>query len=129
MKNPLENLGTGGAILAAAACPVCFPKLALLGSLFGMGALAPFEGILFWLAQTLVVLVLVGAVFAFKKTGNITLLLLTSVCVVLFFLSLYVFANEWLSYLALFGLVGVNLRQIWQTRKRAGCATAQASNQ
>ena len=36
----LENYGSFGAIAAAAICPICFPKLALLGAFFGLGALA-----------------------------------------------------------------------------------------
>lgn len=39
MKAWLEKASSIGAVVAAAACPVCFPKLALLGAVFGLGAL------------------------------------------------------------------------------------------
>src|SRR5216117_287385 len=43
MKIHLEKIGSLGAVIAAAACPICFPKLALLGALFGLGALGAYE--------------------------------------------------------------------------------------
>lgn len=39
----LERSGTIGALAAAILCPVCFPKLALIGAALGLGALAPYE--------------------------------------------------------------------------------------
>jgi hypothetical protein len=36
----VEKFGSIGAIIAAAACPICFPKLALIGSAVGLGVLA-----------------------------------------------------------------------------------------
>src|SRR5262245_38821772 len=31
-------------VSAASACPICFPKIAFVGSIIGLGVLAPFEG-------------------------------------------------------------------------------------
>jgi mercuric ion transport protein len=129
MGNILEKLGSSGAIVAAAACPMCFPKLALLGSVLGMGALTPFEGIMFFAAQGLVLLVLVGTIVAYRKSGARLPLGLSSGFVLLFFISLYVIPSEWLSYLALLGLVASNLWLIWRNRQRAKCVPAQASSQ
>ena len=39
MKPLLEKSGTLGAIVSAAASPVCFPKLALVGAMLGLGVL------------------------------------------------------------------------------------------
>jgi len=47
MQFKLENFGSFGAIVAAAACPICFPKLALLGAFFGLGALSKYEAFFF----------------------------------------------------------------------------------
>ena len=47
MKTYLEKIGSFGGAIAAAACPVCFPKLALLGAIFGLGALSACESQLF----------------------------------------------------------------------------------
>jgi hypothetical protein len=54
MKAYLERIGSFGRIIAAAACPVCFPKLALIGALFGLGALGAYESQLFVAAQVLI---------------------------------------------------------------------------
>lgn len=54
MKTHLDKIGSIGAVIAAAACPVCFPKLALLGALFGLGALGVYEAQLVIAAQLLV---------------------------------------------------------------------------
>jgi hypothetical protein len=54
MKTYLEKIGSFGGIIAAAACPVCFPKLALIGALFGLGALGAYESQLFVAAQVLI---------------------------------------------------------------------------
>ena len=56
MKVHLEKFGSIGAIVAAAACPVCFPKLALLGAILGLGGLGAYEWQLFIVAQVLVAL-------------------------------------------------------------------------
>jgi mercuric ion transport protein len=50
MKPRLEQTGTWGAVVAAILCPMCFPKLALIGAALGLGVLAPYEG---WLVRTL----------------------------------------------------------------------------
>jgi hypothetical protein len=41
----IEKAGSIGAIIGALACPICFPKIAIIGSAIGLGVLAPFEGL------------------------------------------------------------------------------------
>ena len=123
MKNKLERFGSFGAIIAAAACPVCFPKLALIGALLGMGALAQYEVYFFYGAQILVLLTLVGNIVSFKKHRNITVLALVIVCTLLFFASLYLLVSEILSYLALAGLITGAIWSIVESKRCDRCAT------
>ncbi len=114
MKQYLNRTGSIGSLITAAACPICFPKLATLGAIFGMGALAPFEAYFFWEAQLFVLLSLVGQFVAFKRLRNRLLLLFVNIFTALFFISLYVVVSESLSYLA---LAGIALGSIWLMRE------------
>lgn len=105
-----ERLGSAGALLAAAACPICFPKLAAVGALLGLGVLAPFEVYFLWGAQLLVGLALAGQIVSFRTTGRLGPLIISVISAVLFFVSLYVFVSEILSYL---GLAGILLASFW----------------
>jgi mercuric ion transport protein len=123
MKNPLEKFGSFGAIVAAAACPICFPKLALLGALFGFGVLAPFETAFFFGAQILVILAVIGHAISYKKHQNWKLLSLTVFSAVLLFVSLYAYVSETLSYLAFSGLIVATIWLIYVNRQCSTCAT------
>jgi len=48
-----EKFGTVGAVLAALACPICFPKVALVGAAVGLGVFAPYEGYIALAVQAL----------------------------------------------------------------------------
>ena len=56
-----------GAVVAAAACPTCFPKLALVGALLGLGGLGAFEAQFFVAAQVLVGLAVLGHIVSFRQ--------------------------------------------------------------
>lgn len=43
MRLQLGKLGTFGEVVTAILCPICFPKLALIGIALGLGVLAPYE--------------------------------------------------------------------------------------
>jgi len=121
MKNKLGRFGSFGSILAAAACPVCFPKLALLGALFGFGALAEYEVFFFYALQVLVIAMVVSHVIAFKRGGDMPLLVLVSVSAVLFFVSLYVLVSEYLSYVSFAGLVASSIWLMVAPRRNNDC--------
>lgn len=121
MKIKLEQFGSFGAIVAAAVCPICFPKLALLGALIGFGALAKYEAVFFYGAQILVLIALVGHVISYKNVQNRILLALAIISTVLFFTSLYGFVSEILSYVALTGLVVATIWMIVENRRCAKC--------
>lgn len=119
----MEKFGSFGAIAAAAACPICFPKLALIGAFFGLGALAKYETFFFYGAHILIVMALIGHTISYKKVKNRGLLALAIISAALFFISLYVLVSEILSYLALGGLVVATIWMVIESRRCKKCAT------
>jgi mercuric ion transport protein len=113
MKPFLDKLGGIGAVVAAAACPVCFPKLALIGALFGLGAFGAYEAQLFIAAQALVVVSMIGHGLSYLRHRNRWLLggALASGAAV--FAGLYWIGSEWLAYAGLLGLVAASVPQLW----------------
>lgn len=124
MKNILEKMGSFGAVFAAAACPICFPKLALLGALFGLGALKQYETAFFYGAHVLIALAVIGHLVSYKRIKNKKLLGLAVVSATLFFVSLYLIGSEVISYLALLGLVAATIWMIFETRRCASCESS-----
>ena len=112
MKPFLDKLGSIGAVIAAAACPVCFPKLALLGALFGLGAFGAYESQLFLAAQALVVVSVIGHVLAYLRQRNRWRLALALASGVAVFAGLYWIGSEWLAYLGLAGLVAASVPEL-----------------
>jgi len=117
MKPGVEKYGTFGVIIAAAACPICFPKLALLGALIGFGALAQYELYFLIAAQILVLVSFFGNYLAYRKNRNLGILILSFASVMLFFFSLYVLVSEYVSYLAISGMVIAVIWQIIETKQ------------
>ena len=123
MQNKLEKFGSFGAIVAAMACPICFPKLALLGALVGMGALAPYESAFFFGAQILVVLAVIGHTISYKKHQNWKLLSMVIASAILLFISLYAYTSEVLSYIAFSGITIATIWLILENRRCSVCLT------
>jgi len=124
MRFKLENYGSFGAIVAAAACPICFPKLALIGAFLGLGALAKYETFFFYGAHVLILIALVGHVISYKKVQNRTLLALAIISASLFFVSLYLIVSEMLAYTALTGLVAATIWMIVESRHCDSCVAS-----
>ena len=127
LKFQLEKLGTFGAIIAAILCPICFPKLALLGAVLGLGVLAPFEAWFAVAAQAFLIMSLMGHVLVFRRHRNKLILILAGFGVVLVFASLWVFYIEAAAYL---GLVAVVVATIWSliaVRKCVACESTPPS--
>jgi mercuric ion transport protein len=110
MKQLLEKAPSVGAIVAAAGCPVCFPALAAVGSVFGLGALAAYESQFILLTQAFIVLSVVFAVVSYRRTHYKPSLLTAILSGVLFFIAWYVIGNTALIYL---GMVGIFLTAMW----------------
>ena len=127
MDRPLlEKTGTVGAVIAALACPVCFPKFALIGAAVGLGALAPFEGYIAIGVQVLFVLALIGQVLSYPRHRNRWLLGLSGFTTALLFVAYYIHVSTLLLELSLALLVGASIWLVVENRKCARCE-AQAS--
>jgi mercuric ion transport protein len=126
-RPPLEKLGTSGAVLAALACPICFPKLALVGAALGLGVLAPYEGYVALAVQALFVVAFAGQWLAFRRHGNRWLLLLSAAATLLLFVGFYVFPSAVLLQIALAGLAAASVWLVVELRRCAKCAVASPS--
>jgi mercuric ion transport protein len=118
MKAWLEKSSSIGALLAAAACPVCFPKLALIGALFGLGALGAYEYQLFIAAQALVVIAVVGHAFSYRKHRNPWLLGGAAGSGAAVFAGFYLFGWEPLVYIGFVGLIAASATEFWNRLRR-----------
>jgi mercuric ion transport protein len=116
MKTVLDKLGSSGALVAAAACPVCFPKLALIGALFGLGAFGAYEAQLIVAAQILVGVALAGHVLAYRRRRSKWRLALAAAGAAAFFAGLY--ALEWIAYAGLAALIAASAPRprAWSSR-------------
>lgn len=119
----LEKLGTSGAILAAIVCPVCFPKLALIGAALGLGVLAPYEGWFVAAAQVFLVVALVGHVVAFRRHRNAWVPALAGVGVTLVIGSLWLRYVEALVYVGLGAVVAATVWSVFAMRRCVACET------
>ena len=115
MRAYLDKLGSVGSIISAAACPACFPQLAALGTLFGLGALSSYEGQIFLATKILVALAIVGHVLAYSIHRSVWLLVLGVGGGLLFFLGLYVLGSEVAIYL---GFTAMLAASTWDLVRR-----------
>jgi mercuric ion transport protein len=118
VKAHLEKLGGVGAVIAAAACPVCFPKLALIGALFGLGALGAYESQIFIGVQILTLVAVAGHILNFlghRRKAPLIVAMLSGAAV---FAGLYVLASEWLTYAGFAGLVALSALDLWKYFRR-----------
>jgi len=111
MKPHLDKFSSVGAVIAAAACPVCFPKLALLGAFFGLGGLAAYESQLFIAAQALALLATAGHVIAHRSKWLLGLALAGAIG---FFAGLYAADSELIAYGGLAALVAASAIDLWR---------------
>lgn len=123
MAHPfLEKLGSVGAVVATAACPVCFPKVALVGAVFGLGVFAPFEGFVAIGIQTFFLLAFFGQVLAFRRHRNRWLLALSIISTLLLFVGYYGFPSSILLQLSLAGLTVASIWLMVELRRCFKCA-------
>jgi mercuric ion transport protein len=109
MKTYLDKVGGFGAILTAAACPACFPQLAALGAVFGLGALGSYEGGIFLATKILVAVAMLGHVLAYFNHRLKSLLALGMTGGVLFFAGIYLLNSEASIYLGFLAMVSASL--------------------
>lgn len=119
----LERSGTAGALVAAILCPVCFPKLALIGAALGLGVLAPYEGWFVAAAQVFLIVALLGHVVAFRQHRYRRVLGLAAAGVLLVLGSLWLFYVEALVYVGLAALVAATFWSAFAMRSCRSCPT------
>ena len=119
MKDSVGKFGSLGAILTAALCPVCFPKLALLGAFIGLGVLAKYETVFFFAAQFFVLAMLVASIINYQRYKNRALLVLVVTSALLFMASLYIYVSEIVSYASLAGLFFASIWTVFESRRCA----------
>ena len=117
LRSWVEKLSSAGAVIAAAACPVCFPKLALVGALFGLGAFSAYESQLFIAAQGLVIVAMIGHGFSYLRYRSGALLTTAIASGAAVFVGLYWAGSEVLIYAGFAGLIIASATQFW-TRRR-----------
>ena len=108
-------------MLAALACPICFPKLALIGAAVGLGVFAPFEGYIAIGIQVLFILALIGQALAYPRHRNVWLLLLSVATTTLLFAAYYLFSSSVLIQLSLVGLVAASVWLFVELKRCAKC--------
>jgi hypothetical protein len=115
METPrLEKIGSIGAVVAAAACPICFPKLALVGALFGLGAFSAYEFQFLIAAQALVALAAAGHALSYRRHRNRWLLASALFGAGAVFAGFYVAGSELLVYAGLAALVAASSAELWK---------------
>jgi len=118
MKTHLEKIGSLGALIAAAACPICFPKLAILGALLGLGALGAYESQLFIAAQILIAVAVLGHALAYLQHRKAWLLGLAISSGAAVFGGLYLLNSEAMIYVGFAGLVATSATDYWARFRR-----------
>lgn len=121
MRDGVGKFGSLGAILTAALCPICFPKLALLGAFFGLGFLTKYETVFFFTAQIFVLAILIASIINYRRYKNRMLLMLVVMSAILFMSSLYIYVNEIASYVALGGLLIASIWTVFESRRCSNC--------
>jgi mercuric ion transport protein len=119
-----EKFGTTGAVVAALACPICFPKLAVVGAALGLGILAPYEKYVALFVQALFVVAFIGQVLSYRTHQSKSVLGLSGLVTVLLFVGYYVIPSSILLQLSLAGLVIASIWQVVAIRRCASCAAA-----
>jgi mercuric ion transport protein len=119
----LDRSGTAGAIVAAILCPICFPKLALVGSALGLGVLAPYEGWFAAAAQVFLLVALAGHGVTFRRHRDRRVLALAAVGVALVLGSLWLYYVEALVYAGLAALIAAT---VWSAFVMRACASCDA---
>ena len=124
MKGWLAKFSSAGAVVAAAACPVCLPKLALVGAFFGLGALGAYEYQFFIASQILSMVAVAGHAFAYPRHRDAWRLGVALGGGTAVFAGLYLFGGEILVYIGFAGLVLASATPFWNRLRRRACKSS-----
>jgi mercuric ion transport protein len=108
----LDKLGSFGSVIGAAACPACFPQLAAIGTLAGLGALSSYESQIFLITKLLVLLAIVGHILAYRTHRLLWLVVLGAGGGILFFLGMYVFGSEIVIYFGFLAMLAASVTDL-----------------
>lgn len=125
----LERAGTLGAVVAAAACPVCFPKFALLGAVLGLGAFAPYEGALIVVVLALAAAAWAGHVATYRRHRKRVLLALATAATALLYVGYFVAGSSLLMQASLIALAGASVWLAFELRRCARCAQSASTTE
>lgn len=117
----IEKIGSIGSFIAAGACPACFPLLAVVGGVLGLGVLRPYEGMVFVIFRILVLVALTGNIISYFNHHKIIPLIAGVASPLLIFFSIYVYWNTIILYLGLFGLLISSILNYIAKRKCKSC--------
>lgn len=126
MRSFIEKFGSSGAFLAALACPICFPKLAIIGAAVGLGAFAPYEKYVALVVQALFALSLVGHLLAYRVHRNKWLVGFAGLTTLLLFAGYYVIPSAILLEISLLALVVGSVWQYLEMKRCSKCAPSGA---
>jgi len=118
LKTYLEKIGSVGSVIAAAACPLCFPKLALVGALVGLGGVGAYEFQFLIAAQVLVAVAILGQALAYLRHRNGWILGAAILSGIAVFAGLYPAGSEALVYAGFAGLVAASATEFWSRWRR-----------
>lgn len=119
MKFRLERFGTIGTLAAAILCPICFPKLALIGAALGLGALAPFEGWFVAATHVFLVMAVIGHFVAFRQHQVPWIPALAAMGAAAVPVALWLVYVEPVVYLGLFAVVVATVGSVFALRETA----------
>lgn len=118
---PVEKIGTAGALLAALACPICFPKWAIIGLALGLGVFAPYERYVALAVQALFVVAFIGQYLAFRRHRRRALVVFSLATTVLLFAGYYLIPSALLLQISLAGLAAASVWLFLEMRRCARC--------
>jgi mercuric ion transport protein len=117
----VDKIGSIGSLVTAAACPACFPMLAVVGSAVGLGVLRPLEGKVFLAFQLLVGVSLVGSFISYFNHRKILPLLIGVISPGLIFFALYIRFHSVIIYSGLLGLAVASVMNLLANRHCRKC--------
>jgi hypothetical protein len=114
----LDRIGLTGSLVAAALAPCCFPIFAAVGTVAGLTALGPYEGIILYIFQGFALLTLVGLALSFRQHHDTAPLIIGTLgCTALTYHFYWEFSLPAL-YSGLLGLIAATLWNYVRTRAR-----------
>ena len=90
----------------------CFPQLAALGTVVGLGALSAYEAQIFLATKILVALAIVGHLLAYRSHRSLVLLVLGAGGGIAFFLAMYLLGSARLAYVGLLAMLAASVVEV-----------------